>query len=94
MKVYKTVFIVVPDDAKSKIKLAEFTFPLVGEIIVMGHSTFNFDVRKMLRSDLVVTVGEWHECAKCSKAIQVARIMDQTVIHETTFKSYVEQNYN
>lgn len=94
MKIYKNVFIIVPDSAKRKIKLSDFQFPLAGEIFVMGYSTFNFDVRKMLRSDLVVTVGQWHECEKCSKAVQVARIMDQTVIHETTFKSYVEQNYN
>jgi hypothetical protein len=48
----------------------------------------------MLGSDLVVTVGYWHEDENCNKVVQVARIMGKTIIHETHFRNYVEQNYN
>lgn len=94
MKVYKTIFILVPEKDKSTIEMKDFDFPLLGEILILGYSSFNYDVRKMLRSDLVVTVGEWHECKKCNTAIQVARLMEQPIIHSTKFRSYVEQNYN
>lgn len=94
MKVYKTIFILVPDKDKGKVEMKDFEFPLLGEVLVLGFSSFNYDVRKMLRSDLVVTVGEWHECENCNIAIQVARLMKQPIIHSTSFQNYVKQNYN
>jgi len=93
MRTY-SVFIIVPETEKRKVKLADFDFPKLAEITVMGNSSFNYDVRLMLRSDLVVTAGEWHEDSNCNKAIQVARIMEQEVIHETNYQKYVEQKYN
>lgn len=93
MKAY-SVFVIANKKDQSKIKLSDFSFEKCIEVIVMGKSKFNYDVRQMLRSDIVVTVGDWHECEQCNKAVQVARIMEQTVIHETNFRTYVEQNYN
>ena len=92
MKIYKTVFVIVPDSEKKTVQLSAFAVKNYQDVLVMGFSQFNFDVRKMLRSDIVVTVGDWHSCENCIKAVQVARIMNLTVIHETNFKNYVEQS--
>ena len=93
MKVY-SVFIVVPKKDQLKVNVSDFDFPNLAEIIVMGKSKFNYDVRLMLRSDIVVTVGDWHEDENCNKAIQIARIMEQEIIHESKYRAYVEQKYN
>jgi len=93
MKTY-SVFIIVPEAEKKKVKLADFDSPNVSEIIIMGRKDFKYDVRLMLRSQLVVTAGEWHEDPNCNKAVSIARIMEQEVIHETNYQKYVEQKYN
>lgn len=94
MKAY-SVFVVAPEKEQKDMKVGKFEFPKMAEINLLGQRIdFNFDVRVMLRSQLVVTTGDWHECEKCNKAIQVARIMGLTVIHETMYRNYVEQNYN
>jgi hypothetical protein len=93
MKAY-SVFIVAPEKELKEFKLGKFEFPKCAELNVLGRREFNFDVRVMLRSHLVVTVGDWHEDEKCTKAVQVARIMGQEVIHETKYRAYVESKYN
>jgi hypothetical protein len=50
-------------------------------------------VRKASRCELLITVGDWAENPTLKKLIDVARIMNIQIIHETNFKKYVEQ-YN
>ncbi len=97
MKTCKSIFIIVRFDQLDQVDISRFALPgdnVLQEINVMHARKFNHDVRLMLRSDLVITVGDWYEDTNCNKAVQVARIMDIEVINETTFQNYVEQTNN
>lgn len=95
-----SVFVICSEQEAKNIRLSEFEFPQMVEINMLGktdkdgQNDFRFDVRLMLRSHIVVTVGNWFEDEKCNKAVQVARIMDLEVIHHTQYKQYVEAKYN
>lgn len=95
MKTCKSIFIIVRHDQLDQVNISNFTIPgnnVLQEINVMHERNFNHDVRLMLRSDLVVTVGDWPEDTNCQKAVQVARIMDKEVINAISFRNYVEQS--
>lgn len=94
MKPCKIVFVIAPKNKVKAIELSKFTLNETSTVELFGHSHFLFDLRKMLKSDLVVTAGDWHEDPSCVKAVNIARIADLTVIHESHFKTYAEQNNN
>lgn len=95
-----SVFVICSEKEAPTIRLSDFEFPQMVEINMLGQTDehglndFKFDVRLMLRSHIVVTVGNWFNDERCNKAVQVARIMDLEVIHHTQYKQYVETNYN
>lgn len=91
MKFY-SVFVVVPKTDRNKVRISDFTTEKTVEVLTFGASHIHYDVAKMLRAHVIVTVGEWHEDEDCKKAIQVARIMGKEVIHESKFQEYAEAN--
>lgn len=97
MRTCKSIFIIVRHDQLDQVNMDNFTIPgnnTLEEIIVMHQRNFNQDVRLMLRCDVVVTVGEWPEDTNCTKAVQVARIMEKEVVNAVSFRNYVEQSNN
>lgn len=93
MRVY-SIYVIVSERDRDNVTFSRFDHPKVVEVLILGDSTLNYDVAKMLRADLIVTVGDWSENQDCIKAVQVARIMEKEVIHQSQFESYVEANYN
>jgi len=51
-------------------------------------------VRKASRCELLVTIGDWSENASLRKLVDIARMMNITIIHETNFQKYVDQSEN
>lgn len=93
MKAY-SVFVVVPEAERNNIKISDFTHEKVVEVLTFGESDITYDVAKMLRCHLIVTVGGWFSDENCNKAVQVARIMNKEVIHGSSFNSYVKEKYD
>lgn len=88
------VFMIVPEADLRTFKFCDYDHPNVEGILTLNSCDINHDVGRMLTSDLVVTVGDWNEDSNCVKAVQVARIMEKEVVHESQFKNYVEANHN
>jgi hypothetical protein len=90
MKVSK-IYIVTPKG--EQISLSKFHIDGVESIDSIGLSEKG-SIIQMLKSDLVITCGDWYNDQHCTDAVAIARIMKMEVIHETRFAQYVKQNNN
>lgn len=92
MKTFDGIFII--SKKGEPIDLRKFEHQNIKFIEKFGFSDFKFDVRKMLKSDFVITYGDWHEDEDAKNAVLIARTCKMDVIHESQFKNYAEQKYN
>lgn len=89
---YSSVFVIVPKKDINTVRISDFTTEKTIEVQTFGKSHIDYDVAKMLRCHVIVTVGDWHEDENCNKAVQVARIMGKLIVHESKFKEDAEAN--
>ena len=88
------IFLISSEKESSSICLEQFDDPKISEFLKFGSEELKTDVSNMLKFDLIVTIGNWFESEDAKKAVEIARLMELKVIHESNFKNYVEQNYN
>lgn len=101
MKFNNIILVITPESHKPQPGLiAKFDHPSITNIAV---TTFEFDnqdrclrqmVRKSSKCELLVTIGDWAENDTLVRLVNIARIMNIEVIHETNFSKYVDQQQN
>lgn len=88
-----SILLVCDDKHRPKISFSDFDHENLQEV------KFNLKVAKNLgnqisKCDLVVTCGDWNDSEICERAVQMARLMEIDVIHQTRYKDYVGKKYN
>jgi hypothetical protein len=89
-----SVFLIASEKEQQNVDISRFTFPNCVSVELNENKILSFDTRRMTKSDLVVTIGDWHLQKNCAKLVEIARILDIPVIHETSFDKYVSEKYN
>lgn len=92
MKTFK-VLLVCDEKHRSKVSFSEFDHENLLEVQFIASSMKGI-AKQLSITDLVVTCGDWHHCLECNKTIELARLIDIEVIHQTRYKDYVKQKYN
>lgn len=87
------VLIICNPEHREKVSFSDYDHESVAEINLIAD-----DIRKaakqITQAHIIVTCGDWNNSNLCVKAVEVARLLDFEVIHQTRFLSYVEQNHN
>jgi hypothetical protein len=90
MKKY-TIFILAPE--------------INGEVVAQTQSenlngffslekSFKVSIIHLMKCDFVVTFGDWADNSNFKKIIEIARIAEIPVIHQTRYQNYVEEQFS
>jgi hypothetical protein len=92
MKNHK-ILIVVDKETRSEVQLSKYELKNTKSINTIDPKLKKV-VKQINKANLIITQGNWFEDQLCRNAIEIARILNKTVIHHTTFNHYVSANNN
>lgn len=94
MKNLKILLIVSKSERNGIAPITEFEDQNIHSVHLLNHDNENETVIRLVKSNLILTIGDWSEDPFCDKIVKIARILEKEVIHESQFKKYAEQGNN
>lgn len=91
MKKLKIMLIVSKSERNGIAPINDIADENIQSVHLIDHEEEEQSVIRLVKSNLIMTVGDWSECSFCNKLVQIARLLDKEVIHESKFQKYAEQ---
>jgi hypothetical protein len=91
MKNLKIILIVSKSERNGIAPITEFEDSNIHSVHLLDHENESDTVIRLVKSNLILTVGNWSEDPFCDKMVKIARLLEKEIIHESKFKKYAEQ---
>lgn len=86
------ILLIVSKSERNRISsITEFEERNILSVYMIDPEEENQSVIRLVKSNLIMTIGDWSKDPFCNKLVQIARILEKEIIHESQFKKYAEQ---